>query len=412
MSEAGTLVLITVAAVAAPLLAHAASRWLTLPLVVVEISLGILLGPDVLGLAQTGEAIDALSELGLSMLIFLAGYEIDFARVPGATLRRALGAWAVALAAALALAVPLADGDPDAAAYLGVALTSTALGTVLPVLRDSGALSGRFGTAVLTYGAVGEFGPIIAVALLLSGRSPGRSALVLTAFAVLTAAAVFWATRPRPPWFTRLATRTLHTSAQFAVRVVVSLLAAMLALASVFSLDLLLGAFAAGVLARLVLGVLPEGQREMVMGRVEGVGFGFLIPLFFVTTGIEFDLRSLLDGGGALLLLPVFLALFLLVRGLPVALFAPDGFSRAARGALALYCATALPLVVAVTTMGTDSGALDTSHAAALVGAGMVSVLVLPLLAGRLHHEPGASGRPEPGGRGPTGPEAAESESW
>ncbi|WP_411105584.1 cation:proton antiporter [Streptomyces sp. cmx-4-9] len=409
MDHSGTLVLIMAAAVLAPLLAHAVARWAAVPLVIFEILLGIVLGPDVLGWAGSGEVIDVLSNLGLAMLIFLAGYEIRFDQVRGDTLTRSLWAWAAALALGLGVGILLGDGF-DKGVYLGTALTSTALGTILPVLRDAGDLESSFGSVMMAMGSVGEFGPIIAMALLLSGRSPARSMAVLAAFAVLTVLGVLWAARPKPPWFREVIAKTLHSSAQFAVRLVMLLLVGMLALSQVLGLDILLGAFAAGLLTRLVLqGAAPESSAT-VLSKVEALGFGFLVPLFFVVTGIEFDLDALLAGGSALLLLPVFLALFLLVRGLPMWLLAPRDLSRRDRSALVLFGSTALPLVVAITTLGLQDGKLEPGEAAALVGAGMLSILAFPLLGLRLR----ARGRGADGARMRTGTRAAagEEETW
>ncbi|MFC9930357.1 cation:proton antiporter [Streptomyces sp. NPDC127190] len=404
MAHPGTLVLIMAAAVLAPLLAESAARLIRVPLVIFEIALGIAVGPAVLGWARPDQVIDTLSDLGLAMLIFLAGYEIDFAAVRGGTLRRALGAWLCSLVLGIGLGFAVAGGDTFKAFVIGTALTSTALGTVLPILRDDGDLRSPFGTVMAAFGAVGEFGPVVAIALLLSGRKPGESTVLLVAFAALTTGAVFWALRPRPPWFSRLTDTTLHSSGQFAVRFVMLLLAGMLGLAEVFGLDILLGAFAAGVLTRLVLhGASPEHSAE-VLGRVEALGFGFLVPLFYIVTGIEFDLHALLHDGRALALLPVFLLLFLLVRGGPVYLLAPRGLRRADRATLTLFAATCLPLVVAITTIGVDQKVLRTGEAAALVGAAMISVLVLPVPAMRLR---AGRGREEP-----VSLASAESETW
>ncbi|MEU0596968.1 cation:proton antiporter [Streptomyces sp. NPDC006393] len=403
MFHSGTLVLITAAAVLAPVLAEAAARRIRVPLVIFEIALGIVIGPAVLGWARPDHVIDALSDLGLAMLIFLAGYEIEFAAVRGSTLRRSLGAWLVSLVVGIGLGFLVGGGETYPAFVIGTALTSTALGTVLPILRDSGDLRSRFGTVMSAFGAVGEFGPVVAMALLLSGRKPGVSTALLVVFAVITAGAVLWALRPRRPWFSRLIDTTLHSSGQFAVRFVVLLLAGMLALAQAFGLDILLGAFAAGVLTRLVLhGASPAHSAE-VFGKVEALGFGFLVPLFYVVTGIEFDLRALLHDGRALVLVPVFLLLFLLVRGGPVYLLAPRDLGARDRTALTLFASTCLPLVVAITTIGVDQKVLGRDQAAALVGAAMISVLVLPLPAMRLRAD---------GGRKPVSVSSAESEAW
>ncbi|MFI5985751.1 cation:proton antiporter [Streptomyces sp. NPDC051555] len=416
MSASGslTLILIMSIAVLAPLLAYGMSRWVSVPLVIFEILLGLLVGPDVLGWAAPGPVIDVLGQLGLAMLMFLAGYEIQFDRIGGATLRRSGGAWLIALALGLTAGTLLAHGGGfDKGVYVGTALTSTALGTVLPVLRDAGDLRGRFGSVVMAMGAIGEFGPVIAMALLLSGRAPGRSAALLVAFGVLTAAAVVWALRPKATWLSRVIAKTLDSSAQFAVRLVMLLLVAMLGLAQALGLDVLLGAFAAGLITRLVLqGAAPESSG-LVLSKVEAMGFGFLVPLFFVLTGIQFDLKALLGGGRVLLLLPVFLLLFLVVRGLPIWWLAPRDLGRRDRAALVLLGSTALPLVVAITTLGVQDGMVEPGEAAALVGAGMVSVLVFPLLALRLRSGGGAgagSGARAAGREGRA--RVSEGESW
>ncbi|MEX0173874.1 cation:proton antiporter [Streptomyces sp. LMG1-1-1.1] len=404
MSHSGTtLILIMAIAVLAPLLAYAVGRRLPVPLVIFEILLGIVIGPDVLDWARPDALIDGLSQLGLTMLIFLAGYEIEFGKVRGDTLRRSVWAWVAALVLGLTVGVLLGGGYTKGV-FIGVALTSTALGTVLPVLRDSGELRGRFGSVVMAFGAVGEFGPIIAMALLLSGRGAAESTVLLAVFAALTAGAVLWALRPRPPWFSKVIAKTLHSSGQFAVRFVFLLIALMLGASTALGLDVLLGAFAAGLITRLVLtGAAPESGPE-ILEKIEGVGFGFLVPVFFVVTGIEFDLASLLDGGRSLLLLPVFLLLFLAVRGGPIWFLAPRDLDREDRRGLVLYGSTALPLVVAITTIGVDDKAMAAGEAAALVGASMLSVLVFPLIALRL--------RARAGERTPPAESISGSESW
>ncbi|AYG78386.1 Na(+)/H(+)-K(+) antiporter GerN [Streptomyces hundungensis] len=352
MPHPGVLILIMVVAVLAPLLAYWVGHRLPIPPAVFEITLGIVIGPDVLRWAHGDQLVDALSSLGLSMLIFLAGYEIEFAAIRGDTLRRAVGAWTVTLALSLGIAFALTGAQAGKSFVIGTALTSTALGAVLPILRDAGALGGRFATVVMAFGPVGEFGPIVAMSVRLGGRSPGRATAVLFAFALITVVAVIWALRPPPPWFPRVVTQTLHSSGQFTVLFVMLLLACMLGLSAAFGVDTLLGAFVAGLLTRLVLRRSAPDGGEAVLGKIEAMGFGFLVPIFFVVTGMQFDLDALLHGGRPLLLLPVFLLLFLLVRGGPAYLLAPSDFSRRDRGALALYCSTCLPLVVAVTTIG------------------------------------------------------------
>ncbi|MEV6979355.1 cation:proton antiporter [Kitasatospora sp. NPDC093806] len=377
------LVLVPAAAVAAPLLADRLLRWIAIPTVVFEIVLGVLIGPDVLNWVHVDDLIDALSQFGLALLMFLAGYEIDFAKLRGGPLKRAGAAWLVALVVALG-AGALINRDPLDGAFAGLALTTTALGTILPILRDSGELPTPFGSLVMATGAVGEFGPIIAIAVLLSGNTPARTAVILAAFALITAVAIGYARRDRPRWMTGLIRGTLRTSGQFAVRTVMLVLATMVAAALWLDLDMLLGAFTAGIVSRMLLSDVPERDEEVIEAKLESIGFGFLVPVFFVVSGMNFDLDALLGDPGTLLLVPVFLALLLAVRGLPAALLAPAGLGRRDRAALGLYGATALPLVVVITTIEVDAGHLPSSTAAALVGAGMLSVLCFPLTAQRL----------------------------
>ncbi|MFJ9695081.1 cation:proton antiporter [Kitasatospora sp. NPDC101183] len=401
------LILIPAAAVAAPLLADRLLRWVAVPTVVFEIVLGVLIGPDVLNWAHVDSLVDALSQFGLAMLMFLAGYEIDFGRLRGGPLRRAGAAWLVSLVLALGVGA-LVNRDPLNGAFAGLALTTTALGTILPILRDSGELSSPFGSLVMATGAVGEFAPIIAIAALLSGNSPARTAVILGAFAVITAVAVLGARRPRPAWATRLIERTLRTSGQFAIRAVILVLAAMVAAALWLDLDMLLGAFTAGIVSRLLLSDIrqEEEEEEVIEAKLESIGFGFLVPVFFVVSGMKFDLDSLLDDPGTLLLVPVFLLLLLAVRGVPAGLLAPAGLGPRDRVGLGLYGATALPLVVVITTLEVDAGHLPSSTAAALVGAGMLSVLAFPLVAQRVR----GGARPS----APAGPgrERGRAESW
>ncbi|MFD7452271.1 cation:proton antiporter [Kitasatospora sp. NPDC059827] len=388
------LILIPAAAVAAPLLADRLLRWIAVPTVVFEIVLGVLIGPSVLDWAHVDDLVNALSQFGLAILMFLAGYEIDFAKLRGGPLKRAGTAWLVSLVLALGVGA-LVNRDPWDGAFAGLVLTTTALGTILPILRDSGELPTPFGSLVMATGAVGEFGPIIAIAVLLSGNSPTRTAVILGAFAVITAVAVLGARRPRPAWATRLIERTLRTSGQFAIRAVILVLAVMVAAALWLDLDMLLGAFTAGIVSRLLLSDIRRAEEEVIEAKLESIGFGFLVPIFFVVSGMNFDLDALLDDPGTLLLVPVFLLLFLAVRGLPAGLLAPAGLGGRDRAALGLYASTALPLVVVITTIEVEAGHLPSSTAAALVGAGMLSVLVFPLVAQRVRGGRRAAADPE-----------------
>jgi Kef-type K+ transport system membrane component KefB len=375
-----TLVLVPLIAVAAPLFSSALQPWIRVPLVVFEIVLGIVLGPALVGWIEPDAFMGLLANFGLAMLFLLAGYEIDFGRIRGRPLRRSVLGWLLSLVLGVGLGVLFAP-NATAGVFVGIALTSTALGTIMPVLRDAGEIQTPFGTVVLAVGAAGEFGPLIAIALFLSGRAPGRSSVILIGFALIIALGV-WATAGRDhPRLHRLIEATLHTSGQFAVRLVILLLAALVALATSLGLDMLLGAFSAGVLLNLLMASADPGAKHYVETKLDAVGFGFLVPIFFINTGITFDLDALLHDTRSLVLLPVILVLFVVVRGLPATLAAQPGAGTSEKIAIALFGATGLPIIVAVTTIGVDSGVLHPSTAAALVGAGMLSVLIFPLFA-------------------------------
>jgi Kef-type K+ transport system membrane component KefB len=382
-----SVVLIVFVAALAPFIADQVARWLLVPTVVLEISLGIVIGPSVLGLAKADEFVEALSNFGLAMLFFLAGYEINFARIRGRPLNRALGSWAGSLLLGMlagALLAVLLGGGAHAAFVLGLALTTTALGTILPIVRDSGVLRTPFGATIMAVGAVGEFGPIVTVAVLLSGSRPLQATVLLLAFVAIAVAAAALAMRSPPARLTRLLTVTLGTSAQFAVRLSVLVVLAMVWLATELHLDLVLGAFAAGVVIRLVLASISRQEAAVVESKLEGIGFGLLVPFFFVTTGVAFDLSALLGSPAALALVPVGLAAFLLVRGVPVAVAFRAGLPRRDLVGLSLYAATGLPMVVVITSVGVAYGWLSPATAAGLVGAAMLSVLIYPMAAQRL----------------------------
>jgi Kef-type K+ transport system membrane component KefB len=394
------------AAFVAPFLSDQLVRWVAIPSVVLELLLGVLLGPVMLGWAKQGEVVTAISDLGLSMLMFLAGYEIDFRRIRGRPLRLAVTGWLISLAAGIAIAIAivflLQGSSPDdlvahrnaAALVIGLAITTTALGTILPPLRDAGLLHTPLGGRILAVGAMGEFGPIVAVALLLTTDNPARTALLLVGFVALALGGVWLATRNRPPRLARLVTATLGTSVQLAVRLSMLVVVFMLWVALKLGLDALVGAFSAGVIIKSFFGHGERKEAEVVESKLEGIGFGFLVPFFFVMSGVKLDLKALISSPADIATIPVFLVLFLLVRGLPtLVLHRKDELAKAGRNALALFASTQLPMVVVITSIGVEVGAIKESTAAALVTAGMLSVLIFPLLALRMARpaEPGAA---------------------
>ena len=384
IDETSLLVIVACAAIAG-LVVMLLSPKLTIPVVVVELILGILIGPQVADIAQVDPTTDFLGNLGLGMLFFFAGYEIDFDRIEGRALRLGAAGWALSLGIAYGVGGLLALGGIVVSyLYTGSAMATTAIGTLIPILSDAGEMRTRFGSYLLAAGAVGEFGPILLVTLILSTANPVHESLILILFVALAVftgvLAVRSAWRGWP-----LIERTFETSSQLAVRLAVVLVFGLVALAAELGLDLLLGGFVAGMITRVAL----RGREVAVFdSKLTAVGYGLLIPFFFVTSGMAFDLDALTGSTEAALKVPLFLALFLVVRGTPALLFYRGVLAARERLALALFCATELPLVVAITTVAIDEGHMHSDTAAGLVGAAIISTLVFPLIALRLRRDP------------------------
>ena len=373
------LVIVTLAAVAAGL-AGAVQPHLAIPVVVIEILGGILVGPEILDLATPDEFIEFFSNLGLGMLFFFAGYEIDFDRIKGRPLRLGVIGWALSLVIAYSIGGLLAAaGIVISLLYTGSAMATTAIGTLIPILSDAGELRTRFGTKLLAAGAMGEFGPILLITLVFSTRGTISNAAILLAFVAVAVATAYVAmSEVRRGW--GLIERTLETSGQLAIRVAVVLIFALVALASELGLDLLLGGFVAGIITRLAL----RGREVSIFeSKLTAVGYGFFIPFFFITSGLKFDLDALTSSPENALKLLMFLALFIVVRGAPALLLYREMDLRD-RSALALFSATQLPLVVAITTIAVEQGHMRSSTAASLVGAAILSTMLFPLTALKL----------------------------
>jgi Kef-type K+ transport system membrane component KefB len=374
------LTVVTVAALAALVAGVVASR-VPLPSVVLEVVLGILVGPAVLGLAEPDDFLEFFSSLGLGMLFFFAGYEIDFDRIRGVPLRLGVLGWVISLALAYTLGGVLAlTGVVVSLVFTGSAMATTAIGTLIPILSDAGELRSRFGTHLLAAGAMGEFGPILLITLVFSTKSAISNAAILLAFVAITVIAAVVAVRGAVRGWA-LIERTIETSGQLAIRIAVVTIFALGALASSLGLDLLLGGFVAGAIVRLAL----KGREVTVFeSKLTAVGYGFFIPFFFVVSGIKFNLDALTEDPINLLKVPLFLALFLVVRGVPALLLYRRVLDRTGRLALAFFSATELPLVVAITTIAIDKGEMRSSTAASLIGAAILSTTIFPLVGLRL----------------------------
>jgi Kef-type K+ transport system membrane component KefB len=374
------LAVVATSAVAGTLSAWVTGRGLLVPAVVVELVLGVVIGPQVLGL-DPSEFILFFANLGLGMLFFFAGYEIDLHRISGRPLRLAAFGWAISLALAYTIGgVLAAAGIVLSLLYTGSAIATTAIGTLIPILSDSGELRTRFGTYLLAAGAVGEFGPILLLTLLLSTQGALHNAAILVAFVALAVGVAVIAVRSSERTLPLLE-QTLEKSSQLAVRWIVVLVFALALLASDLGLDLLLGGFAAGLITRQVL---KEREVPAFDSKLTAVAFGFFIPFFFVASGMQLDIDALFASASGVVKLVVFFLLFLVVRGTPALLLYRDVLDRRSRLSLAFFTSTQLPLVLAITAVAQDTGHMRSSTAASLVGAAVLSTLVYPILGLRL----------------------------
>jgi Kef-type K+ transport system membrane component KefB len=391
---------IALCAVLAPLASGLVFRH-KVPEVVLLLVLGVLIGPNVLELASDGAGVDGLRQLGLGMLFLLAGYEIELGELVSSVGRRAMVTWLGCLAAAMGLvAVAGAWGVVHAEIAVAIALTSTALGTLLPILKDTGVLATPFGQTLMRHGAFGELGPVLAMAVLLGVHGPLESLVVLVVFGLLTIVVHRFSARlnQEDSSILLIVRRGADTSGQTQVRLVVLLLVTLGAAATVFDLDLVLGAFAAGFVLRALL---PEGHASLEH-KLEGLAFGLLIPVFFVTSGMAIDPRAIVEEPADLV---VFVLFILLVRGggvyLATRTTTEDGrpvFDRRESTAMALFASTGLPIIVAVTTVAVNEGQMTATNASVLMAGGALTVLACPLLAQTL-----LSGRAHPDRVSPQG---------
>jgi Kef-type K+ transport system membrane component KefB len=396
------LLLVAVAGVLAPLLVGLFRRF-AIPSVVLEISFGIVLGPQVLNLVRPTGLVDGLATLGLSMLMFLAGYELRLETIRGRPLTLAGISWGMSLLLATLIGLGVhVTGGHSGEIVIPLALTTTALGTLLPVLRDAGVLGSPIGRHAMALGSVGEFGPIVLVGLLLTGSNPIQSILVLLAFALLIVGSAFLANRPWGERIVSFIAKGLWSSSQLPIRMTLLFMLVLAGIANEFGIDVLIGAFAAGVVVRIAAAKYDDedddADASSIFGfKLEGIGFGVLVPVFFVVSGTRIDLEALFSRASSAVLVPGFLLGMLVVRAIPTFLVYRSGLERGQRRALAVMSATGLPLIVVITTIAVENGYLDSADAAAMVAAGMLSVVILPavsiaLLGRVLEHRPAEPG--------------------
>ena len=382
--ELGFVNLLVVAAIAfAAPLALGLAPGLRMPAVVAEIGLGIVVGPHGLGWVEIDAPLEVVSLLGLAFLLLLAGLELDVRRLRGLRLRLAVAGFAISVAVAFVLGYALEVGGlADAPLLIAVALVATSLGVIVPVLKDAGEADRELGQLVIAAASIADFGAIVLLSILFTGEEGGAGSqlALLGLFAglvVLVALSLSTAERSKRVHGALL--RLMDTTAQIRVRGAWLLLAALVALAAELGLELILGAFAAGAMLAIVARdeTMPH---PLLHAKLEAAGYGIFIPAFFVVSGMRFDLEALTSSASALAQVPLFLGALLIVRGLPALLYrrlVGDGPARAA----ALLQATSLPFIVTATMIGTELDLVASDTAAALVSAGMLSVLLFPTAA-------------------------------
>src|SRR5215213_4380574 len=377
----GGLLVVAVVAVAAPLLVGLV-RWIRVPAVVLEILAGIALGPSGLGWVKIDLPIQILALIGLAFLLFLAGLEIDVAGLRGPVLRRAGVGFGLTLVLGVIAGLAFhAAGAVKSPLLIAVALSATSLGLVVPVLKDAGQVEQPLGQLTIAGASVADFGAIVLLSLLFSemAASVGSTLTLLGLFALLAAAMGLALARfEHSARLGAVLVRLQDTTAEIRVRLAIVLLIGFVALAEHLGLETILGAFLAGAILNLV--DKDTATHPNFRLKLEAIGYGFVVPVFFISSGLRFDLDALLRSPSAFFKVPLFLIALLLVRGVPAALYAPEVGRRGAVAA-GLLQATSLPFLVTVTQIGVALDEIRPDTAAALVTAGLLSVVIFPLVA-------------------------------
>lgn len=386
MISFSSLLIVGAVAVAVPLFLGLVPA-VKVPAVVLEILGGILVGPTVLGWVHLDVAVRVIADLGLGFLLFMAGFEIDLRRFDRRILVLVSRAFLLSMMLALLVAYGLQlGGQVRDGLLVGITLVSTSLGVLVPILHDAGQTETIFGRMIMAAGSLAELAPLVLLSVFFSASSknPGAELGLLAGFVGLTAVIVVVTQRVRV-WgpLREVVHRLENTSSQLRVRLAITFALAFSAVAEHFGLATILGAFLAGVIVRRT-DETPASQEEF-QGKLEAIGFGFLIPVFFVTSGMAIDTAAMASEP---VVLAVFVVLILGVRGgivfvserLHARRATSSGSGREAVS-VALYAATGLPIIVAVTSTAVSAGEMSTTNASVLVAGGAITVLVFPLLA-------------------------------
>ena len=353
------------------------------PGVVIEIILGIIIGPSVLGWAKADEPVQILALVGLAFLLFLSGLEIELDQLRGRLLRvAALGLGASVVLGLLAGYVLDASGLISNPLLVGVTLVATSLGLVIPVLKEGGFSTTPFGQLVIVGATLGDFTAVLLLSLLFSRDASGTgSKLILLGVFVLllVLVAVSVAGLGRRMKISQVLVRLQDTTAQIRVRGAMLLLVALVVVAEKTGLETILGAFVAGAVVSMIDRDVKH-THPLFRVKLDAIGYGFLIPIFFITSGIRFDLDALRDDLSTLVLVPIFLVALLVVRGLPALVYRHQVGSLRSTVAAGLLQATSLPFIVTASMIGVDIGALTPATGSAFVAAGLLSAILFPVI--------------------------------
>jgi Kef-type K+ transport system membrane component KefB len=377
------LLLITFVAMLAPLIAELPSNF-RLPVVVLEIVLGILIGPHVFDLGSPDGMIGTLGNLGLTFLIFLVGLEIDFDKIRGKPLSLAVSGWLISFFLAMVCmfffnTIGLIQTPAILAA---TALSTTALGVLAPILRDRGELNTDFGKYLVATAAIGEFGPLVIISLLLiPTHDTFLHTLFIVTFIIVALAVANIALHMRSSSLIDKLAHTMRSSGQLPVRMCILLQVLLVTLAAQFGLNIVMGAFTAGMVAGLAIKGSNEG--ELLRQKLDAIGYGFLIPIFFIVAGMKFEISALWSSPLAPIQVALLACLLVLIRSVPLFLYKEELTSEE-KIPFVFYSATGLPLIVIISEIGVSSGLMPPDRASILVSAGMLSVLLFPILAVRL----------------------------
>lgn len=370
--------LISCIAVLAPLL-NRLPYLAIVPIVALELVLGVVIGPSVTGLVSPDPAIEFIGKLGLVFLFFQAGFEFRLNALGEAPLRLGLTTWLGSLAVAILIAMLLhLLGIVHAPLLFAIILTTTAFGILLPIMRDANELDSDFGRYVMGSAAIGEIGPLLLAAIALAGSKHHLHQTILSvAFLALVVGLMLGLAAIRTDRVARRFSAWLGRGDILPVRVALVMLLGFVTLAESFGMETVVGAYAAGLA---ITQLVDAERRKHLEDRLTAIGSGFFVPVFFTASGIGLDLSALTAGPSGLGHFLLFCVAFLLVRLAPLHLYRPVLPARDLPS-LALLSSTTLPLVVAIAYLSAKAGGITPENASALVAAAVVTVTVFPTLA-------------------------------